>query len=182
MLSIQNDLRFGEILGENWEGMCHSAFSMARVQESFEVLIQKLFTDIWQSESKIEIKSTLKAYLLSRVNYKVMKPEDEIVQKRELEFQADKVPDFDQNLLEIEDISSQLEANLSKHSPKNQKVFPSTRLEVLYSEEIGKKLVISLQTVHNHLSTSPGLVPREARHPTVFALHLRWLQPSPVNF
>ncbi|ERM80503.1 hypothetical protein P872_13035 [Rhodonellum psychrophilum GCM71 = DSM 17998] len=164
MLLIQNDLQFERIFNEYWEIMYKSAFSRIREQEVVEDLLQEVFIDIWQRRTEITIQSTLKAYLLTAVKYRVLKYMDKAREKRAREIEGADVPYLDVDVLGFEDLYHQLEVVIAKLPPRNRLVFQMSRLEGFSSDEIAEKLGISQQTVHNHLSKSLTYVRAEMKH------------------
>ncbi|MFC4873543.1 sigma-70 family RNA polymerase sigma factor [Negadavirga shengliensis] len=164
MLLLRSHRQFKQIFEEYWDIMYVAAYSRIPNQEIVEDILQEIFVDIWQRRKSIVIRSTLKAYLLTAVKYKVLKHIDA---SRRLVFESIGETNLEaarEQPLALEDIYDQLEIVLSRLPEKQRLIFKMGRLEGFSAEEIAQALGLSTQTVHNHLSKSTKLVRAELKH------------------
>lgn len=171
MLLLRNQQQFNAIFEEHWEILYQSAYCRIKDQEVVEDMLQDIFIDLWCRRESIIIHSTLKAYLLTAVKYRVIKYLD---QKSKF-FMQDIVgleianPE-DEAVHSLEVLYGQLEVVLEKLPEKNRIVFQMSKLEGLTTQEIAVKLNIAPQTVHNHLTKSMKVIKAELSHLTPLML------------
>ncbi len=164
MLMVNSPKEFEALYNEYWEVLYSAAYLRTKDQAITEDIIQEIFIDLWQRKAEIEIKTSLKAYLLTAVKYKVIKHISKAeIHVRNLEGQHD-LALADNDLMEFEDLYDALEIAMDKLSPRCQLIFRMSRIEGFSTEEISSRLNISTQTVHNQLSKSLGIVRNEMKH------------------
>ncbi|WP_143961249.1 sigma-70 family RNA polymerase sigma factor [Litoribacter populi] len=157
--------QFNLLFEEHWEMLYKAAYSRIPDQVVVEDLVQEIFIDIWHRRNEIHIKSTLKAYLLTAVKYRVFKYLDqnkkmffEDVYEMELEGHREGA------LFSLEELYDQLEVALEKLPEKSRLIFKLNKLEGYSTSEIADKLDLAPQTVQNQLSKSLKLVRGELSH------------------
>ncbi|MCH7413824.1 RNA polymerase sigma-70 factor [Belliella sp. R4-6] len=164
MLLTNSPKKFEEIFNEYWEVLYSAAFVRTKDQAVTEDIVQEIFIDFWQRRNEIKIKTSLKAYLLTAVKYKVIKHfahSDLYLQNTK---DHEEIAMYDDDNLEFEDLYDALEIAIDKLSPKCQMIFKMSRIEGYSADEIASQLKISTQTVHNQLSKSLGIVRKELKH------------------
>lgn len=164
MLLIRNQKQFESIFNEYWEDLYRSAYLRLKDQAVTEDIVQEVFVDLWQRRERIEIQSSLKAYLLTAVKYRVLKHFNQQAKFRiEGLDKAEMVTD-DGDEMAFEDLYKNIEVAIDKLSPKCRLIFRMSKIEGLSTDEIARQLNLSKQTVHNQLSKSMGLVRAEMKH------------------
>ncbi|MCH7408507.1 sigma-70 family RNA polymerase sigma factor [Belliella sp. DSM 111904] len=173
MLLIKNQKQFESIFNEYWETLYQAAYIRIKDQAITEDIVQEVFIDLWQRRSAITIKSSLKAYLLTAVKYKVLKY-FKVTSKASFEVleSIDELAEETENTENFEILYSQLEVAIEKLSPKCRLIFRLNKIEGLSTEEIAVKLNLSKQTIHNQLSKSLALVRSEMKHAAPILLAL----------
>ncbi len=154
---------FEAIYQQYWEILYQAAYNRLRDQEAVEDVVQEIFMDLWNRRRQVQIKSNLKAYLLTAVKYQVIKKMDAERIKREQEVTDVEVAYFQQDILEFEDLYQQLEMAIDKLPAKSRLIFTMSRMEGLSTEEIADKLQLSPQTIHNRMHQSLTLLRSELK-------------------
>lgn len=166
MQLVNTPKEFEEIFNEYWEVLYRAAYLRVKDQTITEDIIQEIFIDFWQRRKVIVIKTSLKAYLLTAVKYKVIK----YFAHSDLHLQNtrdhEQIATYDYDNLEFKDLYDALEIAIIKLSPRCQLIFRMSRIEGFSTDEIASQLKISSQTVHNQLSKSLGIVRKELKHLT----------------
>ena len=163
MQILSNPAFFDQVFKEHWELMYQSAYRKIGDQAVVEDLIQEIFMDIWNRRHSLEIKSGIKAYLLTAVKYQVMKYFDEQAKIRTLN--TDDLPGYyEEDVFAFEELYSQIELAVDSLPPRAGLIFRMNRLEGYSVDEVAEKLKISPQTVHNQLSKSLKIMRGELKH------------------
>ncbi|MFD2036077.1 sigma-70 family RNA polymerase sigma factor [Belliella marina] len=170
MLLVNSPKQFEEIFNEYWEVLYKAAFNRTKDQAITEDIVQEIFIDFWQRRKEIQIKTSLKAYLLTAVKYKVIKHFAFSDLHTNNLLDCEEIGIHDYNKMEFDDLYDALEIAIEKLSPRCQLVFRMSRIEGYSTCEIASKLDISTQTVHNQLSKSLGIVRKELKHLTPILL------------
>ncbi|MCH7396830.1 RNA polymerase sigma-70 factor [Belliella sp. DSM 107340] len=172
MLLPNNPKQFEETFNEYWEVLYSAAYVRTKDQAVTEDIVQEIFIDFWQRRNEIKIKTSLKAYLLTAVKYKVIKhfAHSHLFLRNTEEHEE--IAMFDNDNLEFEDLYDELEIAIDKLSPRCQLIFRMSRIEGYSTDEIASQLNISSQTVHNQLSKSLGIVRNELKHLTPLVILL----------
>ncbi|MBN7811819.1 sigma-70 family RNA polymerase sigma factor [Algoriphagus sp. H41] len=163
MLSLSNPVFFEEVFKDYWELMYQSAFRKIRDQAIVEDLIQEIFVDLWNRRDSVQIRSGIKAYLLTAVKYQVMRHIDEQTKSRRLDTD-DQQAYYEEDIFAFEELYSQIEVAVDALPPRAALIFRLNRLEGYTVDEVAEKLKISPQTVHNQLSKSLKLMRGELKH------------------
>lgn len=164
MSTFQNSAHFEQVFKDNWELMYQSAYSKIGDQSIVEDILQEIFIDIWQRRDSLEIKSGIKAYLLTAVKYQVMKHFDELAKVRANSSNTLPESFYEENIFGFEELYNEIEIAVEMLPPRAQLVFRMSRLEGYSADEIADKLKISPQTVHNQLSKSLKIMRGELKH------------------
>lgn len=163
MLPFKNQSQFEKIFKENWELMYQSAYHKVKDQVIVEDMIQEIFFDLWKRKETLQIRTDLKAYLLTAVKYQVMKHFDEQAKSRanQLDFSS---KFYEEDVFGFEELYKEIEIAIEMLPPKAQLIFRMSKLEGMSVEEISKKLNLSPQTIHNQLSKSLKVLRGELKH------------------
>lgn len=122
--------------------------------------VQDCFYELWKNRKRIELKTTLSAYLFSIVKnrcYKYFEKERFRAGKQsEIEFQLkqEEINYFlhsEKSILEFE-IRDRIQNTLEKLPPKCAQIFHDSRFNGLTNNEIAQKYDLSIKTVEKHIS------------------------------
>ncbi|KEO71882.1 sigma-70 family RNA polymerase sigma factor [Anditalea andensis] len=164
--------QFNAVFEEHWEVLYKAAYSRIQDQAVVEDMLQDIFIDLWSRRDSIIIRSTLKAYLLTAVKYRVLKF---LHQKNQYYIRDIQGLDFvnatEEEVHPFDLLYERLEVVLQKLPEKNRLIFKLSKLEGYSTQEIADKLDISSQTVHNHLTKSMKIIRTELSDATPLLLY-----------
>lgn len=169
MATFQNPAYFEQVFKAHWELMYQSAYRKIPDQTTVEDILQEVFIDIWQRRESLEIRMSVKGYLLTAVKYQVMKHFDSIEKNRMIAISE--MPDlYEEEIQSLDELFDQIEVAMDVLPPKSKLIFKMSRIEGYSVEEISEKLNISPQTVHNQISKSLKIIRGELKHLTPIVL------------
>lgn len=156
------DKRFFDLVFKNYySGLLSFAKDYLRSQEAAQEIIQDLFLFLWENKEKVQIKTSLKAYLYRSVHNRCLTFLRDSASQNRLQFDHIK---GNANLL-IEEISEtvfdrafaehaekELEETIESLPEQCRKIFRLNRYEKLTYPQIAEKLGISLSTVKTQMS------------------------------
>lgn len=155
--SLQKDQRNGisEIFKEYFDIVCMRIYRIIPERQIAEDLSQDVFLDLWRRRDTLNIKSTLKGYLLKSalnksLNY-IRDNKFELQQSDQL-YKIQTNESSPQIKLEIEEQQALVNAAINTLPEKCRLVFVLSRYEQLSYKEIAQKLDISVKTVENQMS------------------------------
>ena len=131
---------------------------MLKNKELCEDIIQDVFFNIWKKREKINIKTSLKAYLYTCVLYKVY---DQYKSKNSL-LKSELIENFNSKIqqsnpetkLIYSELVHQISTIVNTLPEKCQLVFKLSREEQLSHKEIAQELNISAKTVESHITNA----------------------------
>ena len=163
MYNLQNPSYFEQVFKDHWELMYQSAYRKIPDQNVVEDILQEIFIDIWQRRESLEIKMSIKGYLMTAVKYQVMKHFDSIEKNKVIAISE--LPEiYEEEVLEFDELFEQIEMAMDALPPKSKLIFKLSRIEGYSVEEIASKLNLSQQTVHNQISKSLKIMRGELKH------------------
>jgi len=149
-------LAFNEIYERYWLKLYTAAIKRMRSKDDAKDLVQDLFFSLWMKRDSLVIKSSLSAYLLTAMKYKVINYiESNLVKEDYLNSLQNALIDYDNSTNEEiigRDLESFIDSRMNVLSPKVREVFELSRKENLSVREISEKLHVSDQTVKNQIS------------------------------
>ncbi len=128
-----------------------------------EEIVSETFFKVWQNRKKIQIATSIKAYLFQAVcnnslNYLRKIKKEESLEDYFLDTSSENIG-FDISPMEIqeqsllmEDVFSQVENAINDLPPQQQKAFRLKRIEGKKNKEVAEIMDLSLKTVEMHLS------------------------------
>ncbi|MEX2369766.1 MAG: RNA polymerase sigma-70 factor [Bacteroidales bacterium] len=134
--------------------LCDFAFQFVRSFDFTEEVVSDVFMNIWKNRQKIQISSSLKAYLFTAtrnqsLNYlKKEKMDFETLDVLENEESHTYQPDEELMFRELE---SRIKSLINTLPPKRKLIFKLSRLEGFTYREIADILDISIRTVQNQM-------------------------------
>lgn len=163
MSNLQNPSYFEQVFKDHWELMYQSAYRKIPDQNVVEDILQEIFIDIWQRRESLDIKMSIKGYLMTAVKYQVMKHFDSIEKNKVIAISE--LPEiYEEEVLEFDELFEQIEMAMDALPPKSKLIFKLSRIEGYSVEEIASKLNLSQQTVHNQISKSLKIMRGELKH------------------
>lgn len=164
MAFFKSQTEFEQAFKDNWEQMYQSAYVRIGDQAAVEDIIQEIFVDVWQRRETLQIKSGLKAYLLTAVKYQVMRYYEERARYRTEELNEIQISQEPDDMLGFEALYGQIEVVIERLPSRAQLIFRMSKLEGCSVDEIADRLQLSSQTVHNQLSKSMKILRGELKH------------------
>lgn len=156
LLKKGNVTAFAELYDRHWSRLYSAAYKRVKSREVSQEIIQDLFTSLWTGRKKLQLRSSLEAYLLTAVRYKVVNHiEKELVRRnyrealQELPLRAD---NSTEETVLLNDLSHQLEEEIIQLPDKCRQVFELSRKAQKSNKEIALELNISEKTVENHIT------------------------------
>lgn len=136
--------------------------SILRDRFLVEDIVQNVFLKLWNTHKEVEIKTSLKSYLLTAVRNSCLDEIRHTEIMREYEqssSEAHRLEDYDtDNYILYSDLSRHLEQAIQKLPEQYGKVFRMSRLEGMKYKEIASKLSISERTVEVWISKALSLL------------------------
>jgi len=159
---LMDRLKKGDELALNYiynvysEQLFISAYNMLKNKELCEDIIQDVFISIWNKREKIQIKTTLKAYLYASVLYKVY---DQYRKKNSL-IRVELIENFNSQVeytnpetkIIHNELVERINSIVDDLPEKCREVFKMSREEHLSHKEIALKLNISTKTIEAHIT------------------------------
>ncbi len=156
---ILNELRksnpqsIEHLFDQYYQLLCNRCYQIVRDPGYAEDIVQELFLTIWRKRTTINIKSSLKGYLMRSATNRSLnhiRDNNKRIQEIEIDIQDDTCTV--QHLLEYSDTKNRLDIYIDLLPPKCRAVFVMSRFENLKYREIAEILNISVKTVENHIS------------------------------
>ncbi len=159
-----NSERFEALFREQYEGLGRYAHSLVKNQSISEDLVQRLFVNLWEKRSELQIQD-IKPYLFRSV-YNSSMNELKRMKKSQMQVEISERMDFQnhqdssENLLHKE-LEGKIELAIQTLPDKCGEVFRLSRFGELSYKEISEKLHISIKTVENHMGKALRLMRTE---------------------
>ncbi len=152
-------IAFKRLFDTYWKKVYRTALQKLPTEEDASDITQDVFYIIWKNRAGWQVKSNIKAYLMSMLRHKIYDfyaqrdrlpifvPIDEQEEYWDYSFQEGERHDFTaENQLVRKEIDAMPE--------KMREIFLLSRFENLSAQQISDKLGISIQTVRNQISTA----------------------------
>ncbi|WP_293943832.1 MULTISPECIES: RNA polymerase sigma-70 factor [unclassified Sphingobacterium] len=130
-------------------------FRIIKDEASSIDVVQDLFTWLWEHREQLEI-TNLRSYLYAAVKYKLTRKIMTGRKRQEILAQLASIhcfPATDQSL-ELKDLQDVIRDFVDTLPPKAKEIFVLSREKHLPHKEIAEKLIISENTVRNHLNVT----------------------------
>ncbi|MCH7412019.1 sigma-70 family RNA polymerase sigma factor [Belliella sp. R4-6] len=163
---------FEELYDQYWELLFDAAFQRLKSKDLAKDVVQELFIDLWNRKGKIQVKQSLKVYLLTAVKYNVFKVMDQINLEESLNGHEGIVMLPSDDILPFEALYEQLEDALEDFPEMAGKIFRMNKLQGMSASEVSKELGINIQSVHNSVHKSMKLLKESLRFSSGFILFL----------
>jgi RNA polymerase sigma-19 factor, ECF subfamily len=168
-----NDLKRGskkafiELYEMYWEKLYYVCYKRTGSQIETEDIIQDLFLDLWKNREKMEIHTSLAAYIFTALKYKIFRMiESKKVRGKYVQRIDGYEPAAEETIesnIAFKELYYLFEQNVEKLPKKCRLVFKMSRNEELTAEEISRKLNISKSTVHNQITKANKIIKNEIK-------------------
>jgi len=152
----KGDVKQFEILFKDYyEMLCHFALKYVKNMEQSEGVVQDTFYNIWKNKEKLNINTSLKAYLYTAVRNNCL----QVLRTRSLDikyenyykshYANESISPSDE--LNAKELSKVINKALNSLPERCQQIFKMSRYEGLKYHEIAEKLSISIKTVEANM-------------------------------
>ncbi len=144
-----------EIFDLYYNELVQYCYRLVRNQIIAEEIVQELFITTWERRAALEIKSSLKAYLLTAVRYRSINYLKNQVPKDQKTTDIEGIDDISIEVdfeKEGEALVSKVQVAIDQLPPKCKAIFTLSREEGFSYKQIAKALDISEKTVENQIS------------------------------
>lgn len=137
-----------------WQPLFISAYNIIKDKKACEDIVQEIFMQLWIKRKTLQVRESLKAYLMTATRYQVfryirkMPARNDLFEGLEERLSA---PSTDHALLQ-KDLMRQVEVIVSDLPEKCRVIYRLSREEYLSHKEIAERLDISTKTVENQLT------------------------------
>ncbi len=169
---------FDYLFNYYYSSLC--AFSMQYIDDrkSVEDLVQDFFVYLWIDAPQLNIKSSLKSYLITSIKNRCLdfQKHHKITEKYRtyLLFSAEKDDSLTDHFFAESELRQAIQTSLGKLPPRCREIFEYSRLHGLSNQEISDKLEISKRTVELQISNALKILRKELAEFLPFWL-LIWL-------
>ncbi len=162
---IERDIVDGIVEGDEmaFEGLFKSFFAELTIyatrfvedRENAEEIVQDIFFNLWNNRLKLNINTSIKAYLYTTVRntclnlIKHKKVESKYREYFSRQLHEDELQPED--WMDGNELQEKITATIEKLPPERKKVFVMSRFDNLKYKEIAEKLDISVKTVENQM-------------------------------
>jgi RNA polymerase sigma-70 factor (ECF subfamily) len=122
-----------------------------------EELVQDIFVYFWENKEKLQISTSVKAYLFSASRFKSLNllrdtnNQKKIVARLGKRLHADTI-EADETYIDTEEFKKILDTAIGQLPPKCKEIFLLSKQEELSNKEIADRLGISVKTVENQMT------------------------------
>ena len=148
---------FGQLYDRFWKKLFTAAANKLPDLSEAEDIVQKIFINIWERRSEIQITSSVSSYLAVAVKYHVFKSLDRSFKRKEFaDEQAAAVilevtDNSTQQWLEFQEVKERLAVLVAELPQKCRLVYQLSREQGLSQKQISEALEISEKTVEAHM-------------------------------
>ena len=155
-LRRDEEAAFDEIYYRYWALLCGIAYKRVQSRDVVEEMVQELFTTFWLNRRKLQVHTSLKAYLSASIRYMVLRyfQQEMAMQTYRNHMQAASTPvdSSTEAIIQARDLSAHVEQALTQLPQKCRQVYELSRKEYKSNREIAETLNISEKTVENQLT------------------------------
>lgn len=158
LLKDQDETAFTELFDRYWERLFIYVLKATKSHDDAQDIVQELFLSIWRRQGKIELKSSLIAYLLKGARNLSLKFIEHNIRKIELSdaalYELGQADVASVSFLELQELEERVDSAIAKLPPKMQQVYLLSRHENLSYHEISMRLGIAETTVKKQVSNA----------------------------
>ena len=147
---------FEELYNRHWKKLYSFAYKRVRSKEMAEEIVQDFLANLWAGRKLITIKTSFDGYIYTSVRNLVLnciaKEARHNTYSRFSELFATEVDNSTEETLQVKDLYSNIQRELTNLPAKCRSVFELSRQENKSNKEIAQQLGISEKTVEGHLT------------------------------
>ncbi|HYG40342.1 MAG TPA: RNA polymerase sigma-70 factor [Cytophagales bacterium] len=174
---------FETVFKSHFKALHAYAYTILRDHEEAEEVVQAMFLRLWERKEKLEIRTSLKAYLYRSIHNDCMNLIKH--EKVKLKYQSHAVytmkneTDNASNKVQLTELEERLHQALNKLPEGCRTVFQLSRFEELKYQEIADRLKISVKTVENQMGKALRILRMELADflPIIIVLLFKFFQP-----
>lgn len=137
-----------------WQPLFLSAYNIIKEKKTCEDIIQDIFLQLWVKRETLQVRSSLKAYLIAATRYQVFRHIRNSPERNDLfdKLQERLTSDPSDYPLLHKDLKKQVDNIVADLPEKCRMIYKLSREEYLSHKEIAERLDISPKTVENQLT------------------------------
>lgn len=154
-LRAGSEVVFEQLYNRYWAKLFSVAYNYTRSRETAQEIVQEVFVGIWQHRSTLKIESSLKAYLLGAVRYKVYDYYDkQAVRERHTQYlvQQSHKASFTEEEVYFNELQAMLTQEIEALPETTRRVFVLSRFDDFSVSQIARELHLSGKAVEYHLT------------------------------
>jgi RNA polymerase sigma-70 factor (family 1) len=145
---------FDKFYLDHYKNFLLAAFNYLKDAGLAQEAVNDVFVKIWGNADRIEIESSLKAYVYRAVINRSLDMIDKNKRRQGHQLELSRLPEetFELRGMEENELKIRLYKAIDQLPQQCQKVFRMSRFEELKQQEIADRLGISIKTVKNHIT------------------------------
>jgi RNA polymerase sigma-70 factor (family 1) len=145
---------FDKFYLDHYKNFLLAAFNYLKDAGLAQEAVNDVFVKIWENADRIEIESSLKAYVYRAVINRSLDMIDKNKRRQGHQLELSRLPEetFELRGMEENELKIRLYKAIDQLPQQCQKVFRMSRFEELKQQEIADRLGISIKTVKNHIT------------------------------
>ncbi len=160
-----------------WEVVLDAAYKRVRDEEIAQDITQEIFISVWENREKLNIDSSLEAWLKGAVRYKVINYIKSAIVKEKYKEDIlwlidDQAVSPAENMLMLKDLNKQLDMAMMDLPERMRLIFSMSRKQEKSAQEISVELNLSMQTVKNQISAALRLLRKKLSYTLVLIICL----------
>jgi RNA polymerase sigma-70 factor (ECF subfamily) len=147
-----NKAKFEEVFRDYYDGLFRYCNTMITEKEEVEDIVQNVFVDLWQQRDKLQIHTSLQAYLYKSVFFKCLNrlKHDKVVRKyQDLAVYQESTVESDPVI--IKEVAEKIKITTESLPEQCRKIFLMSRQDGLKYNEIAQALGLSPKTIENQM-------------------------------
>lgn len=151
-IELSSEKHFEEVFRAYYQQLAAFSFQYVTNHEAAEELVQDVFTNVWIKSDRIEIRTSVKSYLFGAVrNASLNYLKHQKIERSYAEQERHSKSVFDVDMLELDELQSDIDDALEKLPEKCRQIFEMSRFEQKKYKEIAAELKLSVKTVENQM-------------------------------
>jgi RNA polymerase sigma-70 factor (ECF subfamily) len=147
-----NKSNFEQWFNEFYDGMYRYCQTMIKDRDEAEDIVQSVFLDLWKDREKIEIHTSIQAFLYKGVYFKCMnKIKSKKVENKYLLSKNHDNEDYTNDPAIYKEVSSIIDETLTSLPEQCKKIFMMSRFDGMRYLEIANTLNLSPKTIENQM-------------------------------
>jgi len=150
---ILDNALFEQSFTAHFDGMFRYCMTMVNDQAEAEDIVQAVFTDLWQDRHKIEIHTSIQAFLYKAVYFKCMNriKHEKVNQKYMASIPQENHQISESNPALLMEVNMMINEAVDALPEQCRKIFSMSRYEGMRYQEIADHLQLSVKTIENQM-------------------------------